>query len=185
MENSWKTIPIKGYEGYKVSNTGKVRSDIIRSRWGGFRKRKHPLELKQDITHDGYCRVTLNAGNISKHFAVHRLVALAFIPNPSNLPEINHKDEDTRNNHVDNLEWCSRKYNANFGTLPQREKSWSTNHPSKSKPVIQLSVNGDFIAEFPSINEAVRQTSVSERGIGRCCMGKAATSGGYKWKYKV
>lgn len=185
MAENWKQVPIVGYEGYEVSDTGKVRSNIIRTKWGGFTKRKSQKELKQDITNDGYCRVTLNCGEKGcKHFSVHRLVALAFIPNPQNLSEVNHKDENTMNNRVENLEWSSRVYNANYGTIKQRESKKHTNHPKKSKSVIQMRSDGTFIAEYPSINEAVRKTGISEKGIGRCCMRKAMTSGGYRWKYK-
>lgn len=140
--------------------------------------------LCQELTHDGYYRVTLSKGKAQKHFSVHRLVAIAFIPNPQNHSEVNHKDENTRNNNVENLEWCSREYNANYGTLPRRESNSNTNHPKKSKPVVKMSIDGEILAEYPSINEAVRQTGISERGIGRCCMGKALTSGGFIWKYK-
>ena len=182
MDEIWKKID--GYENYQVSNFGRVRSDYTYGRWGKV-MRKSPMILRQDQTKDGYLRVTLCKGHTQKHFAVHRLVAMAFIPNPNNLPEINHRDENSENNFVKNLEWCSRSYNANFGTLRQRESEWGTNHPKKSKPVIQMNQDGYFVAEYPSINEAVRQTNISERGIGRCCKGKAQTSGGYKWKYKL
>lgn len=178
----WKNIP--GYENYRVSSIGRVRSDyIISGRWNKLVRRKYPMILRQDISHDGYLRVSLSKNGKPKHFMVHRLVAMAFIPNPDNLPEINHKDENTQNNVVSNLEWCTRKHNANYGTLPQRESEWGLNHPAKSIPVQQL-YEGEVIAEFPSINEAVRQTGISEKGIGRCCMGKQETSGGFKWRYK-
>lgn len=184
MNEIWKNITVEGFENYQVSNCGNVRSSLIRTKWGGWTTRKNPILLHQERTKEGYYRVALYNNKCGKKFAVHRLVAMAFIPNPENLPEINHIDENPSNNMVNNLEWCSRKYNANFGTLPKRESEWGMNNPKKSKPVIQLSVEGKLINEFPSINEAVRQTGISERGIGRCCMGKAQTSGGYKWIYK-
>lgn len=183
MSEAWKQIP--GYENYRVSSTGKVCSDYyISGRWGKTIKRKEPLMLSQDLTHDGYYRVTLSKNKVQKHFSVHRLVALVFIPNPQNLPEVNHKDENTRNNNVENLEWCSRKYNANYGTLPQRESKWNTNHPKKSKTVVKMSLYGEILAEYPSIKEAARKHGIGDECIVRCCKGKQETSAGFKWKYK-
>lgn len=183
MSEIWKQIP--GYENYRVSSTGKVCSDYYTSgRWGKTIKRKEPLILCQELTHDGYYRVSLSKDKKQKHFSVHRLVAIAFIPNPQNHSEVNHKDENTRNNNVENLEWCSRKYNANYGTLPQRERKWNTNNPKKSKPVVKMSIDGDVLAEYPSTKEASRQHGVGSECISRCCMGRQETSAGYKWKYK-
>lgn len=183
MNEIWK--PIAGYEGYFVSSFGRVRSDdYISGRWKKRVKRKKPLLLSQELTHDGYLRVVLSREKSSKHFSVHRLVAAAFIPNPNNYPEVNHKDENSQNNCVENLEWCTRKYNANYGTLPSRESEWNINHPKKSKPVCQYSLDGVFIEEFPSINEASRRYGICGECISRCCMGRQSTSAGFKWKFK-
>ena len=121
---------IPGYEGlYEVSNLGRVRS----------------LEteriLKPSKNTWGYLFVSLYKNGIKKAVRIHRLVALAFIPNPDNLPCINHKDEDKTNNTVDNLEWCDDKYNANYGTRNERiaEKT--------RKPVLQFDLLGNFIRE--------------------------------------
>jgi hypothetical protein len=96
----WKII--KDFEDYKVSNTGAVFS-IKRN------KMLKPYEKKN------YLGVYLYQNNIRKFMTIHRLVALAFIDNPNNYPQINHKDENTKNNCVENLEWCSAKYNSNYG----------------------------------------------------------------------
>ncbi len=184
MSEVWKQIP--DYDNYQVSSIGRVRSDYyVSGRWNKTVRREQPLILRQELSRDGYLRVSLSKNKIQKHFAVHRLVAMAFIPNPLNYPEINHKDENTQNNCVENLEWCTRKYNANFGTLRQRESEWNINHPSKSKPVIQMTVCGEILAIFPSAREAERQTGARNECIIRCCKGKQETSLGYKWKYKV
>ena len=104
-QERWSAI--RGYEGeYEVSDLGRVRS--IKS--GG-------LILKPDIKRNGYHTVCLWHKNSKKNRLVHRLVAEAFLPNPSNLEEINHLDEDKGNNRLDNLEWCSRKYNMNYGNI--------------------------------------------------------------------
>ena len=98
----WKNVI--GYEGlYEVSNKGNVRN-----------VRRNTL-LKLSKTNDGYIQVHLYKNGIRTGFKVHRLVAQAFIPNPDNLPEVNHKDEDKTNNNVTNLEWCTAKYNVNYG----------------------------------------------------------------------
>lgn len=112
----WK--PVKHYEGfYEVSNYGRVKSierDVFM--YDGTKSR----HVKEHFVphHDngkGYLYVILYKNNVSKREYVHRIVAMAFIPNPDNLPQVNHKDEDKQNNYVDNLEWCTCKYNNNYG----------------------------------------------------------------------
>ena len=105
----WKEVP--GYEGlYEVSNTGNVKSLIKNKIIKGF------------INRCGYRLVGLSKNGILKRFQVHRLVAQVFIPNPYNLPMVNHKDEDKSNNRVDNLEWCDAKYNIHYGTRSDKVK---------------------------------------------------------------
>ncbi len=107
MKEIWKDI--EGYEGlYQVSNLGDVRS----LKYAGGNKVKI---LKQGNV-NGYKRVSLHKNNKQKNYFVHRLVAMTFIPNPNNLPLVNHKDENKTNNSVDNLEWCTQKYNINYGS---------------------------------------------------------------------
>lgn len=107
MDEIWK--PVVGYEGlYEVSNLGRVRSI----------RRNKILNLKKE--RDGYIRISLCSNGVEKMYQVHRLVAKAFIPNPDNLPQINHKDEVKSNNVVDNLEWCTVAYNNSYGTRLQR-----------------------------------------------------------------
>ena len=117
MEEEWRDIP--NFEGrYQVSNYGNVRS-LLNSHGG---KLAEPLIRKLSITQKGYYYLSVSNGD--KHYAlrVHKAVALAFIPNPNNLPCINHKDENKLNNRVDNLEWCTHKYNSNYGTNIQRTR---------------------------------------------------------------
>ena len=112
----WKDI--EGYEGlYQVSNKGRIKSlNRIDSR--GHKVNEKILSSKPN--NKGYLRVHLYKNGKRKPFSVHRLVAIAFIPNPNNLLEVNHKDENKENNTVDNLEWCDRKYNANYGGRNER-----------------------------------------------------------------
>ncbi len=105
----WKDVV--GYEGlYMVSNKGRIKS----------LRNKNGVEIMRQRTDRAYCSVSLKVNQKSKIFFVHRLVAMAFVPNPFNYPEVNHKDEDKKNNNADNLEWCTRSYNINYGTRPAR-----------------------------------------------------------------
>ena len=122
MIEEWR--PVVGYEGlYEVSNTGQVRSldrYVIDSL--GHRKFYKGKVLSIVKNKNGYLLINLYCNEKNKKCLVHRLVAEAFVSNPDNLPEVNHKDEDKTNNRVDNLEWCNRKYNVNFGTARIRRK---------------------------------------------------------------
>lgn len=175
MQEIWKDI--KGYEGQcQVSNLGRVRR-IKMSKLLSNGKLLHykPYYYKLSVdSSTGYVRC--------QRGGVHRLVAEAFIPNPNNLPEVNHKDEDKTNNRVDNLEWCSRNYNNSYGT--RNERIWTTMR-KYSKPVLQYDLNGNFIKEYSSLNEASRQTGIGSSGICECCNHKRRKSFyGYVWKYK-
>ena len=109
MIEIWKNI--QGYEGlYQISNLGRVKS---------LHYNKEKI-LKPNKYGAGYYGVALSKNNKHKRYSIHRLVAIAFIPNPNNLPQVNHKDEDKTNNRVDNLEWCTNEYNMNYGTRNER-----------------------------------------------------------------
>lgn len=158
----WKDI--KGYEGkYKISNLGNVKSV------------KKQIILKPIIHKKGYLRVALYKKNKSKRYLIHRLVAEAFIENPNNYMEINHKDENKQNNNVSNLEWCSRSYNVNYGT---RNKSTSKN-------INQYDMQGNFIKKWESIKEVERQLGINNAHICQCCKQneRYKTAGGYIWRY--
>ena len=156
----WK--PVVGYEGlYEVSDLGRVRS-LNYHRSGKVRV------LKYKTDKDGYKFVILCKDGKYKSFRVHRLVALAFIPNPDNLPCINHKDENKTNNCVENLEWCTRRYNVEY---------------SLAKPVNQYTLDGILVREWPSTNEVERQTGWSCGNISKCCNNKRKTAHGFIWRY--
>ena len=115
IEEIWR--PIEGYEGfYEVSNMGFIRSlDRFVSNGSGHKRFRKGKIIKMWPNSKGYMRCQLSYNSDKKFYLVHRLVAEAFIPKVDGLSEINHKDEDKTNNSVDNLEWCDRKYNNNYG----------------------------------------------------------------------
>lgn len=123
MEEQWKDI--KGHEGlYEVSNFGNVRSldRVIRAKHNGTMLRKGRILTPFYEEKKGYYQVSLSKDGKNKKHRVHRLVASAFLDNPHNYTDVNHKDEVKTNNNVDNLEWCTRKYNNNYGTKPERTR---------------------------------------------------------------
>lgn len=172
MEEIWKDIA--GYEGlYQVSNTGKVRSFIRKS------ELQSPWHLIKPHITRGYAFIALYTNKVkrSKNFLLHRLVAQAFIPNPNNYPEINHKDENKLNNAVDNLEWCTRSYNMCYGTARFRQGI------SASAQVEQLTIENIPIAHYCSVPIAAKINGIDASSIHKCCNNKRESAGGYKWRY--
>lgn len=184
----WK--PIEGYEGYyEISNCGRVRSldRVVKSKKGWSKSIKGVI-LKQTLQHHGYMQISLLKDSHHKAVWVHSLVAKAFLPNPDNLPCVNHKDEDKTNNNVENLEWCTVKYNNNYGDKKQRISLKQRNDPAKSKPVKQMDKDGNVLAIFPSIMEAGRHLGLAKKQEGgiRSVVNKRPhchTAYGYKWEY--
>lgn len=159
----WKDVV--GYEGqYQVSSLGRVKSLKLYSQ-------THHRILRQSHTGNGYLTVKLNNRGI-KNIRVHRLVAMHFIPNPKNLSEINHIDEDKNNNIVANLEWCDRKYNVRYGNRTEKVAQKNRNRADQSLPVAQIDENGNVIMQFPSIAEAGRYYNCRPSSIGRVCHGE-------------
>lgn len=153
----WKNAP--GFPGYQVSNIGRVCSN---------RRILRVDNVK------GYDRVRLYRDKHVVRMFVHRLVALAFIPNPDGLPQINHKNEIKTDNRVENLEWCTAKYNVNYGTAKQRASK------TKSKSIAQYTTTGVLIATYSQINCARKKYGSH---ISSVLSGKRKTAGGFVWKY--
>ena len=168
----WKDI--EGYEGlYQVSNEGRVKS---------IKHKKEKILKKQNGTKN-YQIIRVYKNGIGKTLKVHRLVAEAFINNPDNLPQVNHKDEDKTNNTVENLEWCNNKYNGRYGTRDERVSTSLTNRKDLSKKVYQYTLDGKLVGIYPSASEAARNTSFNQGDISTCCRGEAKKHKGYIWSY--
>lgn len=173
MEEKW--LDIAGFEGYyQVSNTGRIKSFRKGKRYG----KPEEFILKSSIANTGYCQVTLYKPGTKKKFLVHRLVAEAFLDNPNNYQYINHKDETRTNNNVENLEWCTARYNNMYGTA--RLRSILT----EGKPVSQCLPSGQHIATYTCVSVAAKINRVDRATIICCCNGRCSTAGGYVWKYE-
>ena len=173
MQEVWKDIP--GFKGlYQVSNMGRIKSFRKSSKFGC------PAEfiLKNTVANNGYAQVTLYSDKKRSKILVHRLVADAFIPNPNNYPQVNHIDENPLNNCVDNLEWCTAKYNNDFGTARLRASITKS-----EKKVEQYLPTGEFLACYVCMSVASRITGISKHKIKDCCLGHSKTGGNYVWKY--
>lgn len=170
MKEIWRDI--EGYENlYQISNLGRVKS------LGNDKTRKEKI-LKVCRHTFGYLLVGLFKDGNQKSYYIHRLVACAFLPNPDNLSEINHKDEDKTNNRVENLEWCNRKYNMNYGTRTERQLE-NTNNPKRRKQVICIETG----KIYPSTMQVERELGFNKSGISHACRGNQKTAYGFHWRY--
>lgn len=174
MNETWKDIT--GYEGrYQISSMGRVKSFA--------QDRKHGKIKLGNLNHKGYLTILLyDSSGRPKWYPVHRLVATTFIPNPDNLPQVNHKDENKRNNCVENLEWCTNDYNIHYGTGLQRAAQSNMCCPTTSKKVYSVDENGR-VEYFDSIGEAERKTGNSHCNIVRALKGRRKRCGKRQWFY--
>ena len=160
--------PIPDYENYLVDENGNIFSKNI----GRY--------LKQRTNEKGYKYVRLSKNDVKRKWFIHRCVACAFLPNPLNLPQINHKDENKQNNCVNNLEWCTNKYNQNYGTIKERKKN---SYKIKNNYLIaQYDKNMSLIKFHNSFREIERKLKYDHCAISRCCKNKQKTSYGYVWR---
>lgn len=173
----WK--PVVEYEGlYMVSNWGRIKSfDTYRKGPNGSIRFCKGKILKPSTDKDGYLKVVLYKNGKEKTFLIHRLVAEAFLPNPNNLTEVNHKDENKLNNNVNNLEWCNRKFNINFGTRNEKVAK------KLSKPVVQYTLDDQFVREWKSTMECGRN-GYNHGAVAACCRGELKKYKDFIWRYK-
>ena len=175
MKEQWKEID--DYNGYSVSNTGKVKS---------FRRKNNKekgLILKQETTYKGYKQVCLYKDGKKHQKLVHRLVAEAFIPNPDNKPEINHKDTDKTNNTIFNLEWNTSSENTihayKNGLYDNLKKSLSIVGPNRHPPV-RVVETGKI---YRSQRELSKELDLCEQSVSRCLKGGSKSTKGYHFEY--
>lgn len=185
MEQSieiWKDVV--GYEGYyQISSFGKVKR-VSRIGCFGNLIKEHPIAVYEG---ERYMLVTLNKLGKKRPNLLHRVIAQAFIPNPDNLPEVNHKDGNRLNNSIENLEWCTSSENQLHAyKIGLQINPWigkkGIKHPC-SKPVVKLSIDGKEIERFDSVRDAARSVKADESYLSHCCRNKNRKAGGFKWKY--
>lgn len=185
-------VDIKGYEGiYQVSNFGNVKS-LSRLKFCGKNtakgtKYKEKI-LKNNIGGHGYLRVNLWKDNICKMMKVHTIVANTFIPNPDNKRTVNHIDGNKLNNNVSNLEWATYSENLKHAhkiglKIPSWKGKFGADH-CRSKRVVQMDKQDNYISTFDSIREAENKTGINFSCISEVCNNRGQkTAGGFKWKF--
>lgn len=176
LERKWKEI--KGYEGkYIVSNYGEIVS-LPRYKQNHNKKQYvQPKDILKYINNkNGYTYVFLCNNSKYKNIRLHKIVATAFIPNPKNLPQINHIDGNKQNNRVDNLEWCTASEN-----IKHAYKMGLVKNNNKIK-VKQYNIKGELVNSFNSISEASNKTGVSAGAISMCINNKRKTANKFIWK---
>ena len=194
----WKDIP--GYEEYySVSTYGRVLAKFRLVKFTDKNGNEQWKRVESHLLNDkkrgkgGYVSVSLRGDNYfsTNKFYVHRLVAMAFIPNPDNLPIINHKDENPRNNNVENLEWCTHKYNLNYGEAQLRRVQSASAKAAeaalKEKGLISVFIEGGrHIGDFSLIKTAMKALGIKTKStarIERCLAGEIDSAYGYEWIY--
>ena len=169
--------PVKGFEGfYEISNLGNLRSLDRVVQVGKGKRLIKGKPLVRSSCSNGYKFHHISGNGVKKNALIHRLVAEAFIPNPYNLPEVNHIDEDRTNNRVDNLEWVTRSQNLNHGNYQIRKAL------SQGKPVI-ATFNGCEVARFGTEGIAARMVGGSQDGISLALRGEIKEYKGFGWEY--
>lgn len=176
------SYPIKGFPNYYITDTGDVYSRTITNNWRI--KKMRPQRMPS-----GYLKVNLCKNSVKTTKHVHRLVAEAFIPNPDNKPQVNHKNGDRTDNRACNLEWCSASENIkhSYDVLHRKNPRAMLGRVGKDNPhsiPVQQILNGVVVAEYENAVDAENKTGVCKTCIRKCCKGIAKTSGGFVWRYK-
>lgn len=169
---------------FEVSTLGRVRTMQRVVKYKDGREYNYSSKIiKQSITRE-YSYIAISLHSKTYNFRVHRLVAETFIPNPNNLPQVNHIDENKLNNRVENLEWCTAKYNLNYGTHTKKVVEKLTNGPL-AKKVAQYDLDGNLIKVWDSIREIKRCLGYDNGTISKFCRNKVNCKHcyGFIWKY--
>ena len=185
-------VGVNGYESlYKVSSSGDIMVLPKKVGFGkGYIQKGRLSKLRTDK--NGYKILTFSKKDVRKTIKIHRVVAIAFIPNPENKPQVNHKNGIKSDNRVENLEWVTGSENVihGFKVLKRKNPKWGRGRfgklHAKSRPIIQYNMNGDFIKEWESMNIACLVLGINggTGGISSCCRGVSKKAYGFKWKYK-
>ena len=176
MKEIWKDI--KGYEGiYKISNFAKVKRVAPYKNQYNKKWKSNKILKTNHKNLNGYCIVILCKNNKRHCFTLHRLVAQTFIPNPNNLPQVNHIDGNKENNIVDNLEWCTCSENLYNSYRVLHRKS------PVAKKINQYDLNNNFIKTWNSSLQIEKQLGFSHSNILQCCKKQYKTSHNFIWKY--
>ena len=196
MKEIWKDI--NGYKGcYQISNLGRVKS------LGRYKNNPQGMKtywveeriLKPQTNIHGRIYYSLKKDGLRKNHTAHRLVGIHFISNPNNLPQINHKDENPKNNIITNLEWCTPLYNTNYGTgIERRVKNtdwvkfvqnfpWEERSKEQRKKISQFTLKGELVRKWDSLKIAGETLGIPPENICMCCKERIKTAGGYLWKY--
>ena len=147
------------------------------NQFGQIRHKKRKQILKPRSNNGGYQYVNFKVKGKNTNFAVHRIVANAFIQNPNGYTEVNHKDYDRTNNCVENLEWVNSSQNKQHAYQKKENKK------SRGKQIEQYSKNGEYLKTYDSISEAAKELNCSIAAISNCCLGRTKTSQGFRWKF--
>ena len=186
MKEIWKDIT--GYEGlYQISNYGRIRTLERVVQFGNQQRIIKPQIRKQKVKANGYMFVQLSKDGKQKCFHIHRLVAYAFCDVFTEGTQVNHIDGDRANNIFTNLEWCSRSENQKHAYRELKRGCYMTGRygslSHRAKPIIQTSLNGDFIKNWNCAASVERELGIPESNIRMCLHGKLKQSHGYKWVY--
>lgn len=179
MEEIWKDIA--GFEGlYRISSRGNVKSV-------NYKNTKTERILTPKKNNAGYLWVELRKNGKASCMLIHRLVAMAYIPNKYNLPQVNHRDENPRNNCVENLEWCTPSQNVQYSINlhPERTRGRErTRKPYKHlRSVVQKNLDGTVVRTYPCTADVTFEHKYNQWSIIQCCNGKRKKAYGYKWEF--
>jgi NUMOD4 motif-containing protein/HNH endonuclease/NUMOD1 domain-containing protein len=186
-------VSVNGYDGiYEISNFGRIKS--LKRNIEYLNKNGNVVNcvlpekiLIPGVHTNGYLKISLYKNAKEERFFIHRLVAIHFILNPENKPQVNHKDGDRKNCKLNNLEWATGSENKihSFTVLGRKNIGLKGKDNVSSKVVLQYDLNGNFLNEFESSGDARRRLGLSSNHITDCCTGKLKNAYGFIWKFKT